>query len=136
MSSQCSLGAVIVLVDARNVLRCRWPNVPEAELVERCEEWAADEGHRAFVVFDGKAPGGLVSEQERSAACVAVGTGGESADDWIARRATELAGRGEPFWLVTSDRELRQRCPGAANVIGGGAFLEVLGLSRPRARGS
>jgi predicted RNA-binding protein with PIN domain len=137
MSSQCSLGAVIALVDARNVLRSRWPNVPEEELVERCEAWARDEGHRAIVVFDGKAPGGLVGEQERSAACVLVGTGGESADDWIVRRAVELAEQERPYWLVTSDRELRDRAGEATrHIVGGGMFLSLLGLSRPRARGS
>ena len=29
-----------VFVDARNVLRSQWPNVPEDELVRRCIEWA------------------------------------------------------------------------------------------------
>ena len=86
--------------------------------------WAAAESVEPEVVFDGGAPQG------------AVGTGAESADDWLTRRAAELVGHGEPFWLVTSDRELRQRAGEAAErVIGGGAFLELLGLSRP-GRGS
>lgn len=80
------------------------------------ERWAAGEGHEAVVVFDGSAPDG------------AVGTGGESADDWIARRAGELE---EPFWLVTSDRELRRRAgERAERIVGGGSFLGVLGLDR------
>jgi hypothetical protein len=103
-----------VLVDARNVLRSRWPNVPEAELVERCRAWAEERGVQAVLVFDGQAPEG------------AIGTGGESADDWIARAAGELQ---KPYWLVTSDRELRERAGARAErTIGGGGFLRELGL--------
>jgi hypothetical protein len=70
---------------------------------------------RLLLVFDGPAPEG------------AIGTKGESADDWIAREAAELD---EPYWLVTSDRELRERAGGGAErTIGGGAFLRELGLS-------
>lgn len=105
----------VVLVDARNVLRSRWPNVPEAELVESCRAWADREGVTALLVFDGRAPAGAVGTQE------------ESADDWIARASAELE---EPYWLVTSDRGLRARAAGGAErTIGGGAFLRELGLS-------
>jgi hypothetical protein len=104
-----------VLVDARNVQRSRWPNIPDAELVESVQEWAGREEVEPLIVFDGKAPEG------------AIGTKGESADDWIAREAGSLP---EPYWLVTSDRELRERAGGRAErVIGGGAFLRELGLS-------
>jgi hypothetical protein len=110
-----------VLVDARNVLRSVWPNIPERELVDRCCAWAAREGHEAVVVFDGSAPGG------GRAGCEVVGTGRESADDWIARRAAEPV-QGE-LWVVTSDRELRGRVPGA-RLLGGGAFArELLSLT-------
>lgn len=105
----------VVLVDARNVLRSRWPNVPEAELVERSREWAEQEGVSALLVFDGEAPAG------------GIGTEGESADDWIARAA---AGLEEPYWLVTSDRELRTRAgERAERTIGGGSFLREIGLA-------
>jgi hypothetical protein len=105
----------VVLVDARNVLRSRWPNVPEEELVERVREWADQEGVRALIVFDGRAPDG------------GIGTAGESADDWIARAATDLE---EPFWLVTSDRGLRARAGQKADrLLGGGAFLRELSLA-------
>ena len=105
----------VVLVDGRNVQRSRWPNVPDAELVERVEEWARREGVESVVVFDGKAPEG------------AVGTKGETADDWIAREAGTLQ---EPYWLVTSDRELRERAGSQAErLLGGGAFLRELGLA-------
>ena len=106
----------VVLVDGRNVMRSRWPNVPEAELVEQVERWAEGEGFEAVIVFDGNALEG------------AIGTKGESADDWIAREARGLEGT---YWLVTSDRELRERAgAGAARILGGGAFLRELGLSR------
>ena len=122
---------MLVLVDARNVLRSRWPNLPEDELLERCCAWAADRGHRVLVVFDGKAPGGLVGEREVGEPCTAVGTGGESADDWLTRKAAELAGRGERYWLVTSDRALRRRAGHAAErIVGGGSFLRDLGAAR------
>jgi hypothetical protein len=105
----------VVLVDGRNVQRSRWPNVPDAELVERVEEWARREGVESVIVFDGKAP------EE------AVGTKGETADDWIAREADSLQG---PYWLVTSDRELRERAGSQAErLFGGGAFLRELGLA-------
>ena len=101
-----------VLIDARNVLRSRWPNIPEDELVRLIREWAVAEAVEPEIVFDGGAPEG------------GIGTGGESADDWITRRAAEIDG---PYWLVTSDRELRERAGGGAErVIGGGAFAGLL----------
>jgi predicted RNA-binding protein with PIN domain len=110
-----------VLVDALNVLRSTWPNIPARELVELCAEWADAEGCRAIVVFDGEAPPAGDGPVET------VSTGTESADDWIAREAAALRERGESFWLVTSDRELRERArPGAERVIGGGTFARTL----------
>jgi rRNA-processing protein FCF1 len=89
-----------MLVDAENVRRSRWPNVARDDLERHVREWASREGHDAIVVFEGA----------------------ESADDWIARQEG-------PYWLVTSDRELRRRCgERAVRVTGGGAFLELLGL--------
>jgi hypothetical protein len=104
--------SLTVLIDARNVLRSRWPNIPKEELVRLIGEWAQEEGAEPEIVFDGRAPAG------------GIGTGGESADDWIVRRARELEGA---YWLVTSDWELRQRAGGTAErVIGGGAFASLL----------
>jgi predicted RNA-binding protein with PIN domain len=104
--------SLTVLIDARNVLRSRWPNFAEDELVDLISAWAKEEGVEPVIVFDGPAPAD------------AIGTGAESADDWIARRAAELE---EPFWLVTSDRELRERAGGRAErIIGGGAFASLL----------
>jgi rRNA-processing protein FCF1 len=59
--------------------------------------------------------------------CAVVQTGGEIADDWIARRAAEIREEDRRYWLVTSDRELRARAGGdAERTIGGGAFLGQL----------
>jgi hypothetical protein len=89
---------LLVLVDAENVRRSRWPNVAREELERRVRDWAAREGHEAIVVLEGA----------------------ESADDWIARQDG-------PYWLVTSDRELRRRCGDrAVRITGGGAFLTEL----------
>jgi hypothetical protein len=96
-----------VLVDAENVRRSRWPNVPGDELVELAAAWAGREGVEIEVVFE--PPKG-------------------TADDVIAGRARALAEEGVEYWLVTSDRGLRGRAGGAAErVIGGGAFLDLLG---------
>ena len=108
---------MIVLVDAPNVRRSLWPNLSPDELVELLARWAARERVRAVAVFDGPAP-------ESVAGVEVVGTGAESADDWIARRAPELD---EPYVLVTSDRELRRRAgAGAESIVGGGRFAREL----------
>ena len=90
-------------MDGENVRRSRWPNVAPDELEALCETWSASSGHAVEVVWEGA----------------------ESADDAIVRRATEL----DRYWLVTSDRELRERAgAAAARVVGGGSFLrELLG---------
>jgi hypothetical protein len=110
----------VVLVDARNVLRSRWPNIPEDALVRGVEDWAAAEGLDPVIVFDGSAP-------ELETGGRLVGSGSESADDWIAAEAARLAASGTPYWLVTSDRELRERAGrGAERVIGGGNLAAQL----------
>ena len=113
----------VVVVDARNVLRSEWPNIPEDELVALIRDWTARRAVRALVVFDGRAPGALVGSQTLDETTTLVGTGSESADDWIAREAPRL----ERYWLVTSDRELRQRAgEQAERLIGGGGFARTL----------
>ena len=128
--------SVTVLVDARNVLRSTWPNIPEAEVVERCRSWAERHGRRAVVVFDGRAPGGLVGERELDRRCVLVGTGEESADAWLARAAAGLDERGGRYWLVTSDRALRAEAGRLAEqTVGGGSFArELRSLELPHSR--
>ena len=93
---------VTVIVDAENVRRSVWPNIGRSELVELVEAWASREGHQSLVVFEGD----------------------ESADDQIARWAADPVG---PYWLVTSDRDLRRRAGGGAErVLGGGSFARLL----------
>lgn len=79
-----------------------WPNIPRDELAELVDRWAADRGVEPIVVFEGE----------------------ETADDRIAREAAALDG---PYWLVTSDRGLRERAAARAErVIGGGALAREL----------
>ena len=112
-----------VLIDARNVLRSQWPNVPEQELVERVRAWTERNGHRVVLVFDGKAPGGVVGAEQLDERTTLVGSGAESADDWLIREAPGYPGA----WLVTSDRALREAAgAGAERLIGGGGFLREL----------
>ena len=112
-----------VLVDARNVLRSQWPNVPEEELVRRCLDWARRHGHEVVLVFDGEAPGGIVGERRLDEQGTLVGSGRESADEWLIREAPRF----RDAWLVTSDRALREAAgSGAARLVGGGAFLREL----------
>lgn len=112
-----------VLVDARNVQRSQWPNVPDEELVERARAWAERHDAELVLVFDGRAPAAGVGTQRLDERTTVVGTGGESADDWLIREAPAFPGA----WLVTSDRALREAAGGtAARIVGGGAFLRGL----------
>jgi predicted RNA-binding protein with PIN domain len=118
---------VDLLVDGRNVQRSLWPNLAPERVLEQARRWAADRGLRAVVVFDGRAPGELVGEHELGDGSLVVGTGAESADDWLIRAAAERHADRRDFWLVTSDRALRQAAsPGAARTIGGGSFAREL----------
>ncbi|MFY9577787.1 MAG: hypothetical protein WAQ33_00540 [Gaiellaceae bacterium] len=95
-----------VLVDAENVRRSMWPNIPNDELEELARAWADTHGHEIVVVWEGS----------------------ESADDRIAR---EVAEREPPVWVVTSDRELRRRVGDRAErILGGGSFARELRAQR------
>jgi hypothetical protein len=101
----------VVFVDGRNVQRSQWPNLSDEELLERCRDWAERHGHEVVLVFDGEAPAG------------AIGSGSESADDWLIREVPKHPGA----WLVTSDRALREAAGlNAERIVGGGAFLAEL----------
>ena len=103
-----------VLVDGENVRRSAWPNVSGERLVELVREWGAANGHDVLVVFDGPAP---------EKADDVVGSGSETADEWLIREAAQL----DSFWLVTSDRALRAAAGGGAErTIGSGAFLREI----------
>jgi hypothetical protein len=117
----------LVLVDARNVIRSRWPNIGEERFLELARLWAEREGVALVVVFDGRAVGGVLGTADVDARTTLVGTGSESADDWIAREATLLAASGRRLRLVSSDRELRERVrPYVEEVVGGGFFATLL----------
>jgi hypothetical protein len=104
---------VLVIVDAENVRRSLWPNLSRDELVTRARAWAEREGHELLVVFDGAAP-------EDAPDLI----GARDADDEIVSISASLD---RPHWLVTSDRELRERIGGRADrVIGGGRFVRSL----------
>jgi hypothetical protein len=103
--------APLVVIDAENVRRSTWPNLSKQELVDRARAWARAEGVPILIVFDGPPP---------EDAPDLIGSGGRTADDVIA----ELAG---PYWLVSSDRGLRERVRDRAEkLIGGGSFLKRL----------
>jgi hypothetical protein len=103
----------LVVVDAENVRRSRWPNLSREELVRRAREWADDERHDLLVVFDGRPP-------EEAPDLV----GARNADDAIVELAEGFDG---PWWLVTSDRALRERVGGAPErILGGGSFVRWL----------
>jgi hypothetical protein len=104
---------VTVLVDAENVRRSRWPNLTREELVERVRAWANENGVDPLIVFDGRAPADAPD----------LVRGEPSADDWLAEHAHEYI----PYWLVTSDRELRERAGrDAERIVGGGSYLAEL----------
>jgi rRNA-processing protein FCF1 len=91
-----------VLVDAENVRRSVWPNIARAELEQLCHDWAREHGHDVIVVWEGA----------------------ETADDTIAAEVRERVG---PLWVVTSDRELRERVAARAErIVGGGSFAREL----------
>jgi hypothetical protein len=95
-----------VLVDGENVRRSVWPNIGRSELEERSREWGHAHGHHVIVVWEGA----------------------ETADDRIARDVRELS---PPLWVVTSDRELRERVgEHSERLVGGGSFAREL-VSRP-----
>ena len=62
-----------VLVDAENVRRSLWPNMPGDELEARTKAWAREHGHTVTVVWEGN----------------------ESGDDQIVRLVRELE---SPVW--------------------------------------
>jgi hypothetical protein len=103
----------LVVVDAENTRRSLWPNLSQEELVQRARAWASREGHDLLIVFDGEPP---------EVAPDLVGSG--NADDKIVELALDID---RPWWLVTSDRGLRERVADALErVIGGGSFVRTI----------
>jgi hypothetical protein len=103
----------VVVVDAENVRRSCWPNVSREELVGRARAWAEREEHDLLIVFDGAPPEDAPDL-----------LGSRNADDAIVDLA---AGLDRSWWLVTSDRGLRERVAGAPErVLGGGSFVRAI----------
>lgn len=118
-----------LIVDGRNVMRSRWPNAGELELVEAIARWAGDHARdpQVAVVFDGTYRGEGPGVFEHDARTVVVATQGEVADDVIAREVEGLRADGEPVIVATSDRELRERVEAhGAKVVGGGSYLRTV----------
>jgi hypothetical protein len=91
-----------VVVDAENVRRSTWPNIPADELETLAANWATLHGHDVRVIWETD----------------------ESADDTIARQVPALE---RPIWVVTSDRELRERVREHVDrIVGGGSFAREL----------
>ncbi len=136
MAEPGSVGEPTLVVDARNVMRSRWPNLAEDLVIDRTRAWADRQGFRALIVFDGKPSGFGAGVSELDERTRVVGTRG-SADDWIAEQAELLGREGARVWLVSSDRGLRQRvAPFVERFIGGGSFAgELLALEREPADG-
>jgi hypothetical protein len=99
----------LVVVDAENVRRSLWPNLTRDELVRRARAWAAREGHGLLIVFDGAPPEDAPDL-----------LGAANADDAIARLDPA-----SPWWLVSSDRGLRERVS-PDRAIGGGTFARMI----------
>jgi YacP-like NYN domain len=117
----------VVLVDAPNVIRSRWPNIRPDRFLRLVGVWAEREGVEALVVFDGTAPAKGLGTHVLDARTTVVGTGRGSADDWIVDEARRLAGGGRRVRVVSSDRELRDRVgPYVERVVGGGSFAALL----------
>lgn len=118
-----------VIIDGRNVMRSRWPNAGERELVEAVARWAGEHPRTPIVavVFDGTYEDdgpGMYEHDERT---VVVATKGELADDVIVAEVEELREQLEPVIVATSDGELRDRVEAlGAKVIGGGSFLRTV----------
>jgi hypothetical protein len=100
----------LVVVDAENARRSRWPNLSKHELLERARTWAKRQGVDLLVVFDGHAPDDAPDVASAP-----------HADDEVVRIVHAHDGL---VWVVTSDRELRQRVGDrAAKLMGGGGFI-------------
>ena len=85
------------------------------KVVERVREWAAHGRHDVLIVFDGGPP-------ENAPDLL----GSRNADDAIVELASGLD---RPWWLVSSDRELRRRVgDGPERIVGGGSFVRDLML--------
>jgi hypothetical protein len=124
------------IVDANNVFGSRpdgwWNDRAAATLrfAQRVAEWCRAHDDEVTLVFDGPLPSSTFELSGGNLAIVeAPRRGRNAADDLIAELA---AGHVEEhpaieLTVVTSDRGLRSRLPGAVTVIGSGRFRELVG---------
>jgi rRNA-processing protein FCF1 len=109
----------VLVVDAENVRRSIWPNVPLDELVELCARHAEREALDVVVALDGP-PAQLAADQVPLLA-----EPGRSADDLIVAHVAGLAPG--TATVATSDRALRERLDAhLVSFVGGGAFVREL----------
>lgn len=142
-SDRCEPAGAVWVIDANNVFGSRpdgWWNDRQAaarRFAQRVAEWCRTHDDRVIVVFDPPtdrtivdlAGGNLTIE-------VAAGGGRNCADDRIVSVVSSLheaTDDGLTIKVVTSDRQLRERCAGIAGdrleLIGNGRFNELLDTS-------
>jgi predicted RNA-binding protein with PIN domain len=118
-----------VIIDGRNVLQSRAPDLGERALVEATASWAATHPRTPIVavVFEGTYEGGEPGMNEHDERTVVVATGDEAASDVIVGEVEELRAESEPVIVVTSDSELHARIEAhGAKAIDGPAFLRTV----------
>lgn len=97
-------------------------------LVDASVGWAARADVDVLVTFDGAGPFGA-GELRCSPSAVVVGTGSRDADSVLEDHASATCRSGGRWWLVTSDRALREVAgAGADRVLGARAWLREIGL--------
>ena len=103
----------LVIVDAENVRRSQWPNLSH--------EGSSDARESGPHV---KATSYRSSSTARRPRTRRTSCGSRDADDAIVELAAPID---DPWWLVSSDRGLRERVgDGPERVIGGGSFLRSI----------
>jgi hypothetical protein len=103
----------LVVVDAENVRRSLWPNLSRDELVGRARDWAAREGHELLIVFDGRPPRTHPISSARPTPTT--------------RSSSSRSTSARVWWLVSSDRALREHVGDAPNrIVGGGSFVRTI----------
>ena len=76
-----------VLIDARNVQRSQWPNMPDDELVDRSRTGPRNTTTGSCSSSTGKRPAASWARPRLDGRTTLVGSGSESADEWLIREA-------------------------------------------------
>lgn len=122
------------LIDGNNVFGSRpdgwWNDRPAAQrrFTQRVAEWCRTHDDDVTVVFDAplspataELAGGNLTVVE------AARRGRDAADDEIVDRVEELVADDVAVRVVSSDLGLRRRLPAAAEMVGVGAFRDLIG---------